>query len=92
MISRETGCGKAVFWIRIHLPNQGILLNPDLDPGCCFRPSIFKDKFLLQIYNLQPGFRIRIDLMRIRIRIRIQNFLKLRIRIPDLDPGSGSRV
>jgi hypothetical protein len=36
---------------------------------------------------LAPGFRIRIDLMRIRILIRIQHFFKLRIRIPDLDPG-----
>jgi hypothetical protein len=34
---------------------------------------------------LIPGFRIRIDLM--RIRIRIQHFFKLRIRIPDPDPG-----
>ncbi len=33
-----------------------------------------------------PGFRIRIDLMRIRIRIRIQHFFLLRIRIPDPDP------
>jgi hypothetical protein len=32
-----------------------------------------------------PGFRIRIDLM--RIRIRIQHFFLLRIRIPDPDPG-----
>jgi hypothetical protein len=38
----------------------------------------------------QTGFRIRIDLM--RIRIRIKHFFKLRIRIPDLDPGSGSRL
>ncbi len=33
---------------------------------------------------LQPGFRIRIDLMRIRIRIRIQHFFLLRIRIQGL--------
>jgi hypothetical protein len=39
---------------------------------------------------LLPGFRIRIDLM--RIRIRNQHFFYLRIRIQDLNPGSGSRV
>jgi hypothetical protein len=38
-----------------------------------------------------PGFRIRIDSMRIRIRIRIQHFFKLRIRIPDPDPGFDGR-
>jgi hypothetical protein len=33
---------------------------------------------------LQPGFRIRIDLMRIRIRIRIQHFFLLLIRFQGL--------
>ncbi len=42
--------------------------------------------------DLRPGFRIRIDLMRIRIQIRI-NLMRIRIRIriqhfsPDPDPG-----
>ncbi len=42
--------------------------------------------FLLHFIFLllfEAGFRIRIDLM----RIRIQHFIKLRIRIPDPDPG-----
>ncbi len=33
--------------------------------------------------QFKPGFRIRIDLM----RIRIQHFFKFRKRIPDPDPG-----
>jgi hypothetical protein len=43
---------------------------------------------LLLHVGLEPGFRNRIDLMRIRIRIRIQHFFL----IADPDPGSGSRV
>ncbi len=40
-----------------------------------------------------PGFRTRIDLMRIRIRIPDPDpGSRSRIRIPDPDPGSGSRI
>ena len=40
-------------------------------------------------HNLQPGLRIRIDLMQFRIRIRIQHFFYLRIRIWILGPDPG---
>jgi hypothetical protein len=45
------------------------------------------NSFLRTYLGYHPGFRIRIDLMRIQIRIRIQHFFLLRIRIPDPDPG-----
>ncbi len=36
--------------------------------------TIWKNIFFFSFLLLSPGFRIRIDLMRIRIRIRIQHF------------------